>query len=1024
MKFIRSLFLILPGKLLLGMWLLSLPLSLEGQVYNVSRYTTADNLVQSQVMALYQDQQGYLWFGTHGGPCKYDGQNFFALPKDSLAGNFLTDIWEDTQRDKLYFATRSGLTVYDGISFQNIALGKEDDPIWCLVPDGEGHLWVGTQSQGIQILRLEDQTLLPSPEEQVLPEEDLAVLSMARDEQGLFWIGTNRGVYRSSDGNDLAPWQPASIHEEVYDIFLSDGRVYIGTNEGAFLYTRNFLVQVLPTDHGGDDDGVFCFAEDRAGQIWMGTRKGVLFFDNEGNIQTLEKLDNSLDFHMRSALTDNEGNIWFGTDGGGARKIVPGVFQPYTVEEKLSSNQAKSFLRAPNGDIWISTRDRGINIMRILEEEYQQVGILNESNAAIGGDDICYSFSDSEGRFWFASYNGSLTKIDPVTGEMVIYDQTNGLEADAAYVVGEDNRFIWVGTDNGLFRLANGRITGRLTSDQGLGSNVIYALHQDHETNTMWVGTSVGLSYSTGQGSFRTFAADSTVIGQTVIALEQDTDGRMWVGSAIGLAYLKNKEAHRVRISSTKGAHTIIGLRTEGDSLLWIATENGVYQLNLLTFDETNHTGEFEHFTRKDGLPSMECNANALFVDEQEENIWIGTAEGAIRKSVIGKREPDTIPPLVYITEVGVENKTDWRDTESLKTDRNGLPIGLELPFTQNRVDFSWIGISLRSPEEVEYQYYLEGLESDWPASTDRTTQISYPNLDPGKYTFRVRAKKEKIGSWDEAPSASLSFTILPPIYQRWWFILIASILMGFMGYLGYRLFTQRRRQQQEEQKIRDTAEKLQLEHQALYAMMNPHFTFNALNAIKLFIHRQDRKAADKFLSAFAKLVRMNLESTKSDFISLEEELRRLELFMDLARVRFPEKLQICKITVEKEVEMYETQIPPMLLQPFVENSIEHGIKPLESGGRIDVIVTQQDEDYLNILIKDNGIGIKASQAAKADRPKDHVSRGMQITKDRLKLFARMTGKQYSLDLREVKSDTGESEGTEVEMILPIKYSS
>ena len=1024
MKSIRSLFPIHSGKAIFSVWLVCLPVFLIGQVYNVSRYTTADNLVQSQVMALFQDHQGYLWFGTHGGPCKYDGQNFFAIPKDSLAGNFLTDIWEDQDRNHMYFATRSGLTVFDGTTYQTISLPGGEDPVWCMEPDGNGNLWIGTQSQGIQIINLETRQLIQLEDHNSSPIEDRAILSIARGDNRSFWIGTNQGVFQSSDGHILTPWKEEEIRDEVYDIFVSNSRVYFGTNQGAFLWTRRFLVRFLPTQFGGDDDGVFCFAEDREGQIWMGTRKGVLFLDNEGNVQPLIKLDNSLDFHMRTALTDNEGNIWFGTDGGGARKIVPGVFQPYTVEERMSSNQAKSFLRAPNGDIWISTRDRGINVLRIIGDEYERYRILNEANAGIGGDDICYSFADADGNFWFASYNGSLTMINPITEKKTVYNTDNGLEADASYVVGEDRRFIWVGTDKGLFRLVNGRITGHLTTEQGLGSNVVYSLFYDNAIDRMWVGTSTGLSFSNRQGTFTPFEADSTVIGQTVIALEKDQSDRLWVGSAIGLAYIKNDQAHRIRISSTKGAHTIIGLKTEGDSLLWIATENGVYRMDLLSFDEQEHKGQFVHYTRKDGLPSMECNANALFVDEIEENIWIGTAEGAIRKSVIGNREPDTIPPLVYITEVGVENKTDWRNTESITTDPGGLPIGLELPFTQNRIDFSWIGISLRSPEEVEYQYFLEGLESDWPSSTDRTTQISYPNLDPGKYTFRVRAKKEKIGSWDEAPSASLSFTILPPIYQRWWFILIATILLGFMGYLGYRLFTQRRRQQQEEQKIRDTAEKLQLEHQALYAMMNPHFTFNALNAIKLFIHRQDRKAADKFLSAFAKLVRMNLESTKSDFISLEEELRRLELFMDLAKVRFPEKLEVCEITVDREVEMYDTQIPPMLLQPFVENSIEHGIKPLESGGRIDVIVTQQDEDYLKILIKDNGIGIEASQAAKADRPKDHVSRGMQITKDRLKLFARITGKQYSLDLREMKTDTGESEGTEVEMILPIKYSS
>lgn len=1001
--------------------------SLSAQVYNVSRYTTSDNLVQSQVMNMLQDSQGYLWFGTHRGPCKFDGKSFFALPKDSLAGNFLTDIWEDPGSGDLYFATQSGVTIFDGYHYKNLPMptGVEEGAVFCMMPDQKGRLWLGTQFNGIILVDLNqaDSTQsLYSNEKSVF--SDLRILDLTTDLLGNIWIATDQGVYQcDEDGQNLTLWKPSIVgQDEVHTIFVSGNKTFLGTNSGAYLWNGSFLTLFKPTDHGGDDDGVFCFTEDLEGQIWMGTRKGVLYLDQEGHIQALEKLDNSLNFHMRSALTDNEGNIWFGTDGGGARKITPGVFQPYTVEEDLSSNQAKSFLRAENGDIWISTRDRGINIMRIKEEEYQRVGLLNTDNSSIGGNDICYSYQDREGRFWFASYNGTLSRWDASRQNFTVYDKTKELNANAVYVVGEDDNFMWVGTDHGLFRMVNDRITGQMTTTQGLASDVIYALHHDQSSDQLWVGTSTGLSVRDESGKFTTFMADSTVIGQTVIALEQDHQGRLWVGSAIGLAWIKDGKAQRVRISNTDGAHTIIGLRVERNEYLWIATENGVYRLNLDKFDEDAGGATFDHFTLKDGLPSMECNANAVFVDGLQRNIWIGTAEGAIRKAMSQEPQPDIIPPLIYITQVGVENTVDWHSQPDIEVSKGGLPLQLSLPSTQNRVDFSWIGISLRSPQQVEYKFYLRGLETDWPSSSSKQTSISYPNLDPGNYTFMVKAKKEKVGSWDDAEIAEFSFTILPPIYQRWWFIMIMVILLAILGYLVYRFFSSRRRQQQEEQKIRDTSEKLQLEHQALYAMMNPHFTFNALNAIKLFIHRQDRKAADKFLSAFAKLIRMNLESTKSDFISLEEELRRLELFMDLAKVRFPEKLEVCNVEVDKEVEMYETRIPPMLLQPFVENSIEHGIKPLKTGGRIDVLVSQVDDDYLKILIKDNGIGIEASRKAKEGRPKDHVSRGMEITKDRLKLFARITGKQYSLDLKEIKDDDGTSLGTEVEMILPIKY--
>ena len=1003
-------------------------LPLAAQIYSVDSYTTADNLVQSQVMALMQDQKGYLWFGTHRGACRYDGQRFVALPKDSLAGNFLTAIAEDPGSGKLFFATQSGLSSFDGYRHA-LPLGPDSLlrlPVTAMVPAQDGTLWLGTSSHGLlQVVPgLRDTIRVPSISQSLLLRQDLKIQDLATGPRGELWVATSQGLF-VGDGQQVKSWQEATLgRQDIRCLYWSgrSGRLFIGTNEGAYLWNGSALLPLfLRGSRSGSDQSVYCFTEDRQGQVWMGTGNGLRYLDTEGSLQVLRKNDNSLNFRMVSALTDREGNIWFGTDGGGARKISPGVFQAYTMEERLSSNQAKSFLRDENDQIWMSTRDRGINVLQPDGDDYSLAQVFNSENSKLGGDDICFSYEDRRGRFWFASYNGSLSRWDPDRRDFVVYGKEEGLECGDVYVVNETKDAMWIGTDNGVFRMEEDRIVGRMSTADGLPSNVVYSFLQDPIDGSLWAGTSKSLARLRPNGRFEPFAADSTVIGPTVISLAADTRGRIWVGSAVGLAWIRGREVNRVHISNTDGAHTIIGLATERDRFLWIATENGVYRLDLAQLDQPARSPVFEHFTQKDGLPSMECNANALFVDRFSGNIWVGTAEGAIRKRQGQARVQDSLPPLVYITGVKIENQTNGWQNSGFNLDSNGLPKNLELPFTQNRIEFTWIGISLRSPQQVEYQFYLEGLDKGWPAQGTRQTTFSYPNLDPGTYTFHLRSKKEE-EPWDKASVTSFRFTILPPYYQSWWFVSLVVLGLGAITWGSIRVITQRRRQREEEQKIRDTAEKLQLEHQALYAMMNPHFTFNALNAIKLFIHRQDRKAADKFLSSFAKLVRMNLESTKSDFISLEEELQRLELFMELAKVRFPEKLEVFRIRVAPEVEVYDTRIPPMLLQPFVENSIEHGIKPLASGGVIEVLVDRLDDDYLQVVIRDNGIGIEASKAARADRPKDHVSRGMEITKDRLKLFARMTGKRYSLEFKDLRNADNSAAGTEVEMILPISY--
>jgi sensor histidine kinase YesM len=242
--------------------------------------------------------------------------------------------------------------------------------------------------------------------------------------------------------------------------------------------------------------------------------------------------------------------------------------------------------------------------------------------------------------------------------------------------------------------------------------------------------------------------------------------------------------------------------------------------------------------------------------------------------------------------------------------------------------------------------------------------------------------------------------------------------LTGLTGWGVYAFIRNRMAQRRREEHLTYRAERLQLEHQALYAMMNPHFTFNALQSIQYYIHRQDRIAANKFLSNFAKLMRKNLDSINSEYITLAEEIERLELYLSLEKMRFQDKFEF-HIEVDDDLRTHDLKVPPMILQPYVENSIKHGIMSLEEGGEITVSIAERDEDHLLVGIRDNGIGITASKSRRDNRPSDHVSRGMKITEDRLALFATVTGKEYSLNIKEVWNDDGTSAGTLVEMVLP-----
>lgn len=990
-------------------------LSLHAQVvYNVTPYNNRDGLLQSQVMTLLQDNNGYLWLGTHRGVFKYDGQQFFHLEPDTTensVGSFLTDILEGND-GRMWFASSSGLSMLDGGEVRKYTQknGLKDVDIRSLSMDGQGRLWVGSRNGNLFYIEGDSLTY---PEITLPPSwKETSIETLLLDKEGKLWIGTQSGLFYLDLNQASLTISPVALpgpeaYPEVNALeMIGDSSIWVGVKDGIFHQRAGQFARLLTLDRA-----VYCMAESPDGQVWLGTERGAyrLF---EGQPFPLTQNNRLLDFELRAAIVDLEGNIWFGTDGGGARKITKGAFQTYDVATGLNSNLAKSFLEDQEGVIWLSTRNRGINLLA----DDRVVQTFTTRNSGLGGDQICTSFEDSEGRFWFASFNGTLSSYE--NGRFEVFDRRDGLNCTQVYCITEIRKNLyWVGTDQGIFQMRNKRFRPLYNKENGLPDEKVYALYPDRK-GTTWIGTAAGLAW-VQNGRLEARPMDN-IINSNVISILEDNRQQLWVGSSAGLAAHVGEQWTWVRTKGGKGANTTVSLVMEKKQYLWVGTEDGAFRLNLDDFDPSQAKQNFEIYSTDDGLPSLECNANAGFQDSRG-NIWIGTSEGAIRRAPGTERVSKSQRPLVYITDVSSASSEEldgsWKKL-GFRVDEDGLPINLELPYTDNRIDFQFIGISLKSPEKVEYRFKLEGVDNDWQRPSG-TLRVPYPNLSPGNYTFKVTSKLQGEPWEQETYYDEFSFTILPPIWQRSWFILLAMAVVAGVLYLVYRTYNQRRMQLMEERRIRDKAEKLQLEHQALYAMMNPHFTFNALQSIQYFIHQQDRISANKFLSSFAKLVRKNLESTKTDFITLGEEVERLKLYLSLERMRFPEKFDYT-VEVDPSIELHETQIPPMLLQPFVENSIKHGIMSLDADGLISVHIEREDEDYLKVHIRDNGIGIEESKKRKANRPTDHVSKGMQITLDRLALFARMTQKEYSLNIQEIKEGV-EVQGTEVEIILPIK---
>ncbi len=974
--------------------------------YSVDIITTRDGLIQSQVRAIMEDSRGYLWFGTHRGLSRFDGRDFTNYEPEevegALGGNFVSAILED-ENGYVWFATDQGVSYFDGRKFTNYNTVDSLQKVLSILEDRKGRLWFGTQYRGLTLYENGDYHHKPFRWNDDAPKR--TVHAILEDHTGRVWLGRDVGLFAlEADGTIYPQFEgilpsPLKIYCMLED---SSHHMWLGTDQGAFFYDGKTFQQFDESD-GIPDNTVFCMTADREGTIWMGTSEGIARVAN-GEVAPFrpQATDRQLDLQVQSAITDSEGNLWFGTEGGGVVRVTRSLFSTVDMQAGLGSQLAKSFLQTSDGDIWISTYDKGIGIY----DGSRFVQHVTEADG-LAGEDIGFSMIDSQGNFWFTSYTKGLTKYH--NGQFQVFDEQSGLASNHTFCVGEGPAGqIWVGTDFGISILDGDQVGKHYTVDDGLIDNAIYQIKKNSK-GEVWIGTPNGVSIFQ-DGTF----TNHDTIGKNIITFLEDEVGRMWIASSQGLIHYNGEQFTTIRLDQRPSANNVVGMAFGRDGFLWLGTEAGVYRMNLLVYHLSGKV-VLEHFTRSDGLPSMETNANAIFSDA-EGNIWVGTTDGAVYcPEGVQKLNSRTLP-RTNIIEVRSSLGQDW-DKLGFSVERGtNLPQHLKIPFERNRIAFKFIGIDLENPAEVLYRYRLIGYEEAWSAPS-QTTDASYSNLSPKTYTFEVKAANDA-ENW-EIPSTTFTFQISPAFWQTSVFQVLMALLLLSIGVIIYKVLNARTKRRREEEQMKFKAEKLALEHQALYAMMNPHFTFNALQSIQYFILRQDKISANKFLSRFAKLIRQNLESSKSEFISLHEEVSRLDLYLSLEMMRFKDKFTY-EVVVDASVDQHETKVPPMIFQPYVENSIKHGINPLDAGGLIRVHISKRDEDYLLITIADNGIGISASKKRRADRPQDHVSRGMQITHDRLALFAKMTGKQYDVRTEELRHPDGSVAGTEVTMLLPL----
>jgi streptogramin lyase len=674
----------------------------------------------------------------------------------------------------------------------------------------------------------------------------------------------------------------------------------------------------------------------------------------------------------------------------------------------------------------------------------------------LAGNYIYSVFVDSKQRVWIGNSEKGLSVFD--SSRFRNYGRQNGFADVKIRAIAEDNDGkIYLGTDGQGVYTYDGSVFSAL---QGMNGKFIRAIQKDKDGN-MWFATA-------GKGIYKLYLGEKKPLKNfyfndgRMTCLHEDKLGRMWYGSeSNGIGYISGDEVQKAAIGLKQGLPSnVIRCLTEDESgHLWVGTggsgiasvdlyhgdfvlhkidhTNGLTSSNVylliadkkdnlfvgsetgldyLILDKSRKLLQAKHYSKGEGFTGIETCQNAS-CQSGDGGIWFGTINGLFKYNPKDLAKNQS-PPLLRISNVRLFNeslsKTKYKnyigDWQSVKY--------LELPYAENNLSFDFNGVNLSNPDAVRYSWQLENLEQKWSEPTTQNN-INYSNLSPGNYTFLVKASNED-GVWTKEP-VKLEFTITPPFWLRWWFLLGLSVfvVLGVFLLFRWRLRRVQIKSLEMQNKLKLEKEVVELEQKALRLQMNPHFIFNALNSIQSQIGNNNEQSARYYLAKFSRLMRQILDNSRNSLISLDEEVNTLENYLLIEKFCNGERFDY-SITVSENLSGEDVKVPPMLLQPFIENAIKHGLK-FNDQQRGKILVRFEEKNHLlECTVEDNGVGRKkAGELQQQSKEKYHQSTALIVTQERLQLLKKES--DYSdLEIIDLCDANGVAKGTRVILRIPI----
>lgn len=1045
------------------------------QTYYAKNYSTRDGLPSNSIRSIFKDSRGLLWIGTDAGVCLFDGKNFKVYnTSHGLAGDRVWSIAEDSQGNMWFGTYDGGLSRFDNSTFTNYdqSNGLYDQRIR-LIQYSAKHkmLLIGAQSQfsyydstgfhefNIKNGKITQNALVTGF---LVSDSDILICGWGsknyrfHPEQGSLGVLAGN-VLRYTD---ISACFVASANDTIYSFGQSKDSIIL-TNQGK------------GRKYGGVGQ-VFGITEDKRGNLWLAgwtektmnpqhkglykIEKGQLIHMSE-NIQPVSGIGYSI-YHDQE--TDV---IWYGSIDQGLYRVPPQLFEyrdaswfglsDLTINDLYYSFPERLWMLTDDGVFLVSCSnftfwgkesfiDAAVNtrlpkeivlqqmndIKSLYPDLLKDINVNDIGNYRALSERMLSTFYDMEAdtrnQIWITNKLGFF-HLNPNTGQLELVS-TQGPscfifdEADSVHSVGKWSQGVEIFPDA---RMKNGVFYSY--SKNGAPNVALRALRKG---NQIWYGSATSGLFMSCDGKFYAFNQTDTTLPYVIQELKMDRLEHILVGAANGEILVCNFEndrfrlLHRIKPLEELSGNTILWMQCDQENFLWAGTNTGIHVIDLNNLYSTGELkmrllDEEEGYTDLGGRHAVMDSAGM---------IWVGGQDHLIRINAPLYHQLECSPVPVHLYRIDLFNQqVDW--TKYSYTDPwTGLPVGQPdhssarsqagLKYDQNYLTFYFRSGNLFNAEKDRFQYFLKGFDKTW-SSLARENFAVYSHLPPGKYELLVKGLNLNTGQ--EFAPAGFAFTIHRPWFRTWWFFtllgLAALVMVLMFHYYRIRIIRQR-----EEEKARLYQKLAEIEMKALQAQMNPHFIFNAMNAIQNYILGNKVDAALKYLADFARIIRLTLDNASKKYISLSEEIVYLRSYLELEKMRFGDQFED-EIRIDDNADDSRVMVPPLILQPYIENAVRHGLHNKMGKGKLLIQCRITGDERLQFVIEDDGVGRAAASRYTSLQGSPHHSHGTRISEERIALLNDdPSNPRYYCQITDLFTDSSQPAGTRVEIWLPVRY--